>query len=389
MVERVLYLKTTQFTDGHIVWKAWERDEGNDEKTVLWEFRRLLDCTHESFPRGCGQWLRKHEERVEKYLDVVGLDTETAFVPNVSSFVARDLPVPAHAKAEYQISSQGLVAILISFMTERTKPAHREAAAAVFRSLLWSCATEEQVLALGVGEVPLGDDDVDMVQCPMREHDDDHCFHWETLRVSTNREGDHRINYVHAVLAFREKAHECPCMTRALVKQMQKLADLFSERISEIGGVNPLEYPMNDLIIAGPKKKRRIDHDVQAAIVHNALQEGRARTPGQLARAYPELNESTVKSWVPRHMGCYKYALSSHFKSSSSITIAFDAGRFGSPKEETVTFAVTDNKTGCAGWLPPQASPCMKHQMSGMCSFFQVHRGKSSQNTRNPTPFRH
>lgn len=103
-------------------------------------------------------------------------------------------------------------------------------------------------------------------------------------------------------------------------------------------------------------KRRRVDKDLQSAIIHSAMQEGRARTPGALARASHSLNEKTVVSWVPRHMSVYAHALRLALEKAPDIAVAYDASRVGQPKKDILSVAVVNVQTNFAGWLPPQVS---------------------------------
>ena len=102
-------------------------------------------------------------------------------------------------------------------------------------------------------------------------------------------------------------------------------------------------------------KMRRLDSDLKRVMMTTALSNHEARTPGALARAN-HMPESTVKSWMPTHMGEYRAAMMLTFADrSQAVESCFDASRVGCPKEETLTVGAIRVGNNCAGWLAPQA----------------------------------
>ncbi len=65
--------------------------------------------------------------------------------------------------------------------------------------------------------------------------------------------------------------------------------------------------------------------------------------------------ESTAKGWVGDHMGSVRAASLLSFNDVQHLGLAYDAGRLGQRKDETLFIAAKDCETSVVGWLASQA----------------------------------
>ena len=115
-----------------------------------------------------------------------------------------------------------------------------------------------------------------------------------------------------------------------------------------------------DLVLYGESKKRRLDEDYKVELLQTAMENKRAKTPMAIARASGGISVATIATWVGPFMGKIRAAIFMAFKGAQSVAVAFDAGRVGSPKEETLLLAAMNVETRQAAWLAPQALRCDK-----------------------------
>ena len=74
-----------------------------------------------------------------------------------------------------------------------------------------------------------------------------------------------------------------------------------------------------------------------------------------IARASGGIAVATIATWVGPYMGKIRAAIFMAFTGAQSVAVAFDAGRVGSPKEETLLLVAMNVETRQAAWLAPQA----------------------------------
>lgn len=152
------------------------------------------------------------------------------------------------------------------------------------------------------------------------------------------------------------KNFDCPVMSAVVELQVKILGRFLTEVVLQRGSGDSLSFSFGDIMLGNRRqKRRRVDEDLQAALLHTAIQAKRAKTVGGLARSTGVLDPSTVETWVPKHMGAYRSALAMEFQSSSAVSVCFDAARFGQPQEDIVSFVLSNlDIGGGAGHLAPQ-----------------------------------
>lgn len=155
----------------------------------------------------------------------------------------------------------------------------------------------------------------------------------------------------------------CPKCSSWFQKLVAAVARTIDERVLVVGGGNPLEVP-EILLETSAGKKRRIDQGFRAAIMESAKDFG-ASAPQAFARSRGHVADSTVDTWFPRWLGGMRSAqLLTFAQSRGAVSVAFDAGRFGCPKEDTLVIAVCLPGSGVGTWVPPQAG-----QPEVVCAF--------------------
>lgn len=104
----------------------------------------------------------------------------------------------------------------------------------------------------------------------------------------------------------------------------------------------------------GPKKCRRVDHDIAFKSVFEALQAKKFRSPGAVARA-EDWDESVRRAQEQHNLQMMNYLQESHnaFKNKKQLQMALDASTCGG--ESTMLSAIVDPSTQTACWGVPQA----------------------------------
>jgi hypothetical protein len=96
-------------------------------------------------------------------------------------------------------------------------------------------------------------------------------------------------------------------------------------------------------------RKRTMDEDFKRAVVRKASV-GQS-SAGSVARHH-DISTASADRWTVEDLPPYMVAMWMCFAASKVLAWAMDAGRFGQPQEETMTYAVTDGFV--AGWSLPQ-----------------------------------
>lgn len=123
--------------------------------------------------------------------------------------------------------------------------------------------------------------------------------------------------------------------------------------------------PLRDAVLhEGRKKRRRYDEDYVRVVCERASV-GQASS-GSVARVLGVVSKSTAYEWNGlRDIPAYVAATWLSVADKMVLGVSFDGKRLGSPKEETVTYAIADGHFG--GWLPPMVPrPARYHHMCCM-----------------------
>ena len=168
-----------------------------------------------------------------------------------------------------------------------------------------------------------------------------------------NREGLALLERVVRILEVcLTQAVECHAAGQWYRRLLGKIEYFIDENVPLHAVGDPLQA--SNVVLEGDSKKRRLDQDLREAIVQSAMEAKRARTPMAFARASGIVAPTTVATWIPKHMSNLRAAMFMSFAGCQNISLAFDAGRIGSPKEETLLVAACVVEKNLAQWLAPQ-----------------------------------
>lgn len=357
-----LYFETTRHQKGKLLWKVWAHDvpraEASESPWLGWGLRRVLEHFGEKFDDGVGSWLRRNSARLNEYVKPAGLSGQQCIVPNLASAQSRGRSPEPCARQEFQLTTGGLLCLAIGFWCRKRLVA-REMAGAVLRSLILTLAensdgdiSPETFSGFAIHLIPSS-----AQHCPLREDClSELCLHaGEFLKVGADCENAAESYFQMLRFAYN-KNFDCPAMAAVVELQVKILGRFLMDAVAQKGSGDSLSFCLGDLMLENRRqKRRRVDEDLQAALLHTAIQTKRAKTVGGLARSTGVLGPSTVETWVPKHMGVYRSPLAMEFQSSSAVAVCFDAARFGQPKEDIVSFVLSNlDIGGSAGHLAPQ-----------------------------------
>ena len=149
------------------------------------------------------------------------------------------------------------------------------------------------------------------------------------------------------------EADRCPAACAWFDVHLTKLAQCIDLKVPDVAHTRAQDA--HGVVLHGAAKRRRLDENYKAELVDLAMVAKQAKTPMAVARASGNLPSSTVASWIPKYMDQMRAAMMMAFRNAQSMALAFDAGRVGSPKEETLLLVACNVHKGLAGWLAPQA----------------------------------
>jgi hypothetical protein len=151
----------------------------------------------------------------------------------------------------------------------------------------------------------------------------------------------------------------CRACCQYLVELLGKVAVHLDARVPGAAYTSdPCKAHARDL---GGRQKRPCDEDFRRAVATKVIEQGRASSAAQYLRAHGEYDTSCHVHWEEKSLlelqaACWMAAAGT---SVQCVTVPQDAGRFGSPAEDTLVMAATcTRKDGqqFTTWLPVQAS---------------------------------
>jgi hypothetical protein len=105
--------------------------------------------------------------------------------------------------------------------------------------------------------------------------------------------------------------------------------------------------PLRDSVVRMKNKRKQYDEDFKRVTIQKAHR-GQSST-GAVARVM-DIPETTADSWGMKDMPAFMIACHFEFGPTKVCSVAWDASRFGSPKEDTELYVITDGYR--AAWLP-------------------------------------
>eukprot|EP00972_Heterocapsa_arctica_P115191 16446485-Heterocapsa_arctica.AAC.1 len=284
----------------------------------------------------CDKFLRSHRAFWEELLEPVQATWDEVVWPSVTSFRAKapGQAVPAWLRDEYQIKTKGLLTVLFGTMARGRTKDIKDNARDILLSLL-QCVSPTPLADFSPSLVP---PDLQSL-CPEAPENGALCQHLhEKLAgaLALDDKTEHEV-FLQCMGIVSSMALMCPASSAFYKHQVNKLVVFVDEQIVLHGHGDALHA--EHVVLQGPITNRRVDQDLRLAIVQTAMETKKAKTPMALARAGAcgNLVSSTVAGWIPKHMAHVRASLFLSFKNAQHVSIAFDAGRIGSPKEETLT----------------------------------------------------
>lgn len=254
--------------------------------------------------------------------------------------------IPDIIREEYQLSSAGLLAILVWWATRDRRKA--SVASDLLLGLFGVLIDEGALLGLGLHAI---EDEV--IALCHSHHDGKMCDHIVGALGSALSEDDGCNQVLLSVLCSMGASSErCPTVAHCYKEAILKTAALIDIAVDSAANSDPLAAPA--AVMQASLRKRRIDEDFRRAVCNNILGQKRARTVGAFARATQVVSEKTAFAWVGPYLGEYRCAGLLSFAKCRVFSIAFDGSRLGSPKEETLAVACVDAQGHYGIWLPCQ-----------------------------------
>lgn len=345
-------------------WKAVLHEEGPSQQPVLaWELRRVI-MNFPTAAQDTNKFLRIHRATWESYLEAANLSWEDAILPSRNAWRARHpgVEMPPWLMDEFQITNIALLNILFCMVTKSRKQDSRANAFKILGSLLKKTCPD-----LGDEADPLVPSRISLLcefkaqEVPSWSEDSLICKHLTTafsMGLANGHDHGHaqtRLErYIVQYLShFVAQSSRCPAASKYYEEQLLKVATAVGDSIQQMERHGA--SAARDLVLYGESKKRRLDEDYKVELLQTAMENKRAKTPMAIARASGGIAVATIATWVGPYMGKIRAAIFMAFKGAQSVAVAFDAGRVGSPKEETLLLVAMNVETRQAAWLAPQA----------------------------------
>jgi hypothetical protein len=301
----------------------------------------------------CNKYLKDNRATWEEKFEVAALTWDEAIWPSVTAFRSKNpgQAVPCHLRDEYQITTKALLVMLFRKAARAHRKADKDNAMQILDTLLTRCSwPPDSMKDFNPGLV-----DVDAV-CPLAPDavECGLCEHMQKGFADALAEDSDLLALLIRCLdlCFSSSAR-CPVASEWYKHVLSMVASFIDEQAPECCEEDALRA--SHVVIEGNARKRRLDQDLRHAIVQSAMQSKRAKTPMAFVRATGMVAPTTAATWIPKHMGNIRAALFLSFKGCQHLALAFDAGRIGSPKEETLTVAALIVEQNKAQWLAPQA----------------------------------
>lgn len=278
-----------------------------------------------------------------------GLSYEDELLPSRRAFSAKACQtndIPETIREEYQLSTAGLLAILVWLATRGRRKA--SVARDLLLGLFGALIDEGSLLRLGLHVV--ADEVVQLCHSHQGGQVCDHIV--GALGVAMSKD-DGCDQVLLAVLSSMSTSSEhCLAVAHCFKEAILRTAALLDPADDSAATSDPLATPA--VVMHASARKRRIDEDFRRAVCNNILCQKRARTVGAFARATQVVSEKTAFAWVGPFLGEYRCAGLLSFSGCRVFSLAFDGSRLGSPKEETLAIACVDAQGHYGIWLPCQ-----------------------------------
>ena len=321
-----------------------------DDIHVAWEMRRIYKTIYSD--RKSIQMSDILLEETPGLTDAfagIGLEWRDEHIPSRDSCRRRGLDL-AWSDQEHMISTRGMVAMLQHWRVHKVMKRHKMRAHAMLQVVLSNGIPEDFADDLPITGPPLecrplcvlGVDAGGLCACVRAV-----LAEWPTQ----NR----RATVVKVLERFDSLHPLGPCMAMSAwyCLVLQRVSVAIDQNIDEWCECDPLEVGRENIAIAGPKKKMRIDYHLREAISIAGLQDGLAATSASLCRARGLASAGTASGWDERICSELLAATMLQIPLVGSVWFPGDGGRFGRPAEENHVMFGWESISNRGFVLPP------------------------------------
>lgn len=350
-----------------VLWKAWRHPGGS----VWWGFLKVsdtLELTCHAKDTRLSTWLRANLAGLTHEWELAGLSASDDFLHSERAFIAQRKRGHEQAFAEDAVdrrevpvmSSKALLICLMYLHKFRRERSLRTLTIEVTR--LW-CARMlgSNLLQTDWLQIPAAI----CSTCPQSDHAAPCCHLAELgqeLISSCSTPQVKVLNYVSGLSIGGSRCSAARAWWQHCCTELGANIDKDVE-----GNAYSMDPAAARPSMGRPVLKHNHDEDLRVAVARTAVADGRARSSSSFVLASPNVNcdPSTASRWEDSCTLVYQSAGWKLGEEIQTLSIAMDAGRFGSPAENTEVFAAAgfcrDGKA-CFMWLPPQA-PTLHHAM--------------------------
>lgn len=279
--------------------------------------------------------------------EALGSTFEDCFIPSRQSW-PKDEVQTAYVRQEWQVSFQGILALVFSWET-RHIVADRLRARDALEGFLEKVLGHNVVVGVGAADIPANVRAI----CPCVVPGDDSCRHVKALSAyEATLEGVLSKSLLQLMRFLYAQRHYCPTLVTWLAQVTEKVTHHVHNYCENL----PNAEPMKDAIMSVNARgnKRRVDEDYKATMRAKVMA-GKAGNPMIMARALGDVSATAASQWY-EHFLC-EYAPQGHitFTMAEECGLVFDGARLGHPAEERIVWQLERLDTGEAMWLPPSA----------------------------------
>eukprot|EP00971_Amphidinium_carterae_P034034 670164-Amphidinium_carterae.1 len=344
---------------------AWRTVDG----LVLWELRRLLEPA--GFVETKGLPLKEHIRRNwdtwAAYVELIGLDS-SSLQRSAKSLVARGIQAASGTEAwqEHQLTTPGLLCLLLHWSIHRRARDVKDKAIALFRSLLIHTVSPETVASLELHAPQRPDLDE---PCPGTRAGADDCLCWphfckELAKVQGSDCPQTSLSSVFLLAAVPSNA-QCKAVRGWLRELLLAIAGSIDSQYGTWGDGSWQKTSAASM--QGRQKQRRISTQLKQWVC-SSVKEGRFNTAEGAMQALDSTSSSCLKNWRAADLVSLRYALHQSMLVCRNISFSMDATRLGRPAKEWLFGAVTLLEEGVHGFLPPQVCMVEKYVLISIVS---------------------
>ena len=323
---------------------------------VKFELRRVLDELKGEAVMHTNTYIKKCRYGWGKIFSMFGGDPNSAIVHSSKAWLSlhKSHP-PSHIRCEYQVEGLATLCIIAHQAgfgrADRTRSRALELLKLLLRAVVGSAGDGDVVDALSPCELSAAArhkaEECAGGQCAHKHG----CQHLHKIfsDAMVNRDSATVVAKI-IVSCTRQENMRCAAAVVLFQDVISKIVIKLSENFAIIGTSDPLAVDAQ----LRAQKKRRLDPEWMAALLHLAIHEKKAKSIKSLCQARGEPGAHNSSRWLANETAAYQWSLWDSFENTQSLAIAFDASRVGMPREETLIIAAYDVENDRAAWFIPQ-----------------------------------